>query len=146
MSLDYQTILVAVDGSTESELALQKAITLAVKEEAKLIISYIIDIRTYASIEHYDPTLTEQAEKFGVNLLKKYQKDATDAGVFDVETVLDHGSAKVKIPKDIATKFNVDLIIAGATGINAVERILIGSVSENIARRAKCDVLIVRKQ
>jgi nucleotide-binding universal stress UspA family protein len=53
---------------------------------------------------------------------------------------------KFKIPKDVAAKFHADLIIAGATGINAVERLFIGSVSGNIARRAKCDVLIVRKQ
>jgi len=36
------------------------------------------------------------------------------------------------------------LIIVGATGLNAVERFLIGSVSESVARYSKCDVLIVR--
>jgi nucleotide-binding universal stress UspA family protein len=32
----------------------------------------------------------------------------------------------------------------GATGLNAMERILIGSVSSYVARHAECDVLIVR--
>ena len=145
MSLNYQTILVAIDGSTESELALQKAFILAKRDEAKLVIAYVIDNRTSASIEHYDRTLTEQAEKFGVDLLKQYFHAAVEAGIQDVETVLEYGSPKVKIPKDIAKSFQVDLIVAGATGINAVERLFIGSVSENITRRAKCDVLIVRK-
>ena len=52
--------------------------------------------------------------------------------------------AKTKISKKIAPDKHVDLIVCGATGLNAVERILIGSVSQHILRYAKCDVLIVR--
>ena len=32
----------------------------------------------------------------------------------------------------------------GATGLNAVERLFIGSVSESVIRNASCDVLVVR--
>jgi nucleotide-binding universal stress UspA family protein len=32
----------------------------------------------------------------------------------------------------------------GATGLNAVERLFIGSVSESVIRNATCDVLVVR--
>ncbi len=32
----------------------------------------------------------------------------------------------------------------GATGLNAVERLLIGSVTEYVTRTADCDVLVVR--
>ncbi|MBO8441671.1 MAG: universal stress protein, partial [Firmicutes bacterium] len=39
---------------------------------------------------------------------------------------------------------NIDLIMIGATGLNAVERILIGSVTEYVTRTAQCDVLVVR--
>ena len=38
----------------------------------------------------------------------------------------------------------IDLIMLGATGLNAVERLFIGSVSEYVIRNANCDVLIVR--
>ena len=48
------------------------------------------------------------------------------------------------ISKDLSKKLNADLIICGATGLNTVERILIGSVSENIVRTAECDVLVIR--
>ena len=48
------------------------------------------------------------------------------------------------ITKDVAEKTVADLIVCGATGLNAVERFLIGSVSESIVRSAKCDVLVVR--
>ncbi|MDT8859736.1 universal stress protein [Alkalihalobacillus sp. MEB130] len=144
MSLHYKTILVAVDGSKEAKRALQKAIDLANKDRAKLVISYVIDNRTTGTIEHYDRTYAEQAEGYGVDLLEEYKTIALDAGLDDVVTDLGYGSPKVRIPKDVAEKHQADLIVAGATGVNAVERFLIGSVSENIARRAKCDVMIVR--
>ena len=53
---------------------------------------------------------------------------------------------EIKIPKEIAKNNNCDLIICGATGMSAVERFLMGSVSEHITRYAPCDVLIVRKE
>lgn len=44
---------------------------------------------------------------------------------------------KIRISKDLSRKLEVDLIICGATGLNAVERFLIGSVSVNIGCSAK---------
>ncbi|MGL4689424.1 MAG: universal stress protein, partial [Leuconostoc mesenteroides] len=35
-------------------------------------------------------------------------------------------------------------IVIGATGLNAVERLVIGSVTEFVTRSAKVDVLVVR--
>lgn len=145
MKKNYKKILVAVDGSDEAKLALHTAFDIAIKEDATLIITHIIDTRTFASIEQYDRTVVERAEAYGNELLEQYKTDAEAAGVTKVETVLDFGSPKIKIPKDIANKHEVDLIITGATGLNAVERILIGSVSEAIIRNSKCDVLVVRQ-
>ena len=62
----------------------------------------------------------------------------------NVNVIVEYGSPKTMILKDISKKLDADLIICGATGLNAVERFLIGSVSENIVRSAKCDVLVIR--
>jgi len=72
------------------------------------------------------------------------KKEAEKEGVQNVETIVEYGSPKVRIAKEIAPKHNADLIVCGATGLNAVERFFIGSVSEHITRYAKCDVLVVR--
>jgi len=37
-----------------------------------------------------------------------------------------------------------DLIILGSTGLNAMERILVGSVSSYVTRNALTDVIVVR--
>ena len=80
------------------------------------------------------------------NCLKTIKKALVNAGVTDVDYVIEFGSPKVRIPKDIAKKNNCDLIICGATGLNAVERFFIGSVSEHITRYAPCDVLVIRTE
>lgn len=58
--------------------------------------------------------------------------------------MIEYGSPKHIIAKEIPEEKEVDLILLGATGLNAVERLFIGSVSEYVIRNATCDVLVVR--
>jgi nucleotide-binding universal stress UspA family protein len=146
MTLKYKNILVAVDGSKEAEWAFKKAIEVAKRNDAKILLAHIIDTRTFATVEAYDRTIGERVNQFASQLMENYQQEAIAAGVTDVDYVIDYGSPKVQIPKDIAKKYKVDLIMCGATGLNAVERFFIGSVSEHITRYATCDVLIVRTE
>ncbi len=144
MALYYKSILVAVDGSKEAAWAFKKAIEIAKRNDARLVMTHIIDLRTFATVEAYDRTISERANQFATELMESYKQQAIDAGVEDVSYEIDYGSPKVKIAKDVAKKYNADLIICGATGMNAVERFFIGSVSEHITRYASCDVLVVR--
>jgi nucleotide-binding universal stress UspA family protein len=142
----YDHILVAIDGSKESEWALEKSIEIAKRNDAKLLLAHVIDTRSFLLIDSYDPDIAERANKLATDMLEKYQTQAIKAGVTHVHYEMEYGSPKVKIPKEIAKKHDIDLIVCGATGMNAVERFLIGSVSEHITRYSPCDVLIVRTQ
>lgn len=144
MSLTYKNILVAVDGSKEAEWAFHKSIEIAKRNNSKLILAHIVDTRTFATVEAYDNTIAIRADRYASELMQKYKSVAEAAGISEVIYEIDYGSPKLKIPKDLAKKFNVDLIICGATGVNMVERFFIGSVSESITRYAPCDVLVVR--
>lgn len=146
LSFEYDRILVAVDGSDASELAFKKAIDIVHRNNAKLYLVHVIDTRTITTVapEVYDQTLAKRSENYAKTLLNDYKSRAEKKGITDITTHVEIGSPKIKIPKDIAKKFEVDLIICGATGMNTVERFLIGSVSESITRHASCDVLVVR--
>ncbi|BDG37102.1 universal stress protein [Saccharococcus caldoxylosilyticus] len=146
MTMTYKTIVVAVDGSKEAEWAFKKAIQIAKRNNAKLILSHIIDLRGFATVEIHDHTVVERSEQYAKELLSGYQQQALAAGLNDVVIDIEFGSPKVKIAKEVAPKYKADLIICGATGLNAMERLLIGSVSEHITRYAKCDVLVVRTE
>ncbi|GIP65471.1 universal stress protein [Virgibacillus pantothenticus] len=142
--MKYKNIVVAVDGSEASEKAFKKSLDIAKRNDARLILAHVVDSRTFATAEAYDRTLAERADEYAKELLDSYVDNAKAAGLEDLVRCVEYGSPKVKIAKDIAKQFEADLIICGATGMNAVERFLIGSVSENITRYAKCDVLVVR--
>lgn len=146
MMYTYKRILVAVDGSKEADLAFKKAVKICNRNQAELVIAHIVDTRAYATMEAYDIRMTENAEKFATDMLANYKEMANSSNIQTVETVIEYGSPKVRIAKDVAKEKEIDLIICGATGLNAVERLFIGSVSEHIVRNAKCDVLVVRNE
>ncbi|MEH7373827.1 universal stress protein [Neobacillus drentensis] len=144
MGFQYQNILVAIDGSKEADWAFKKGIEIAKRNDATLLLVHVIDTRTFALIEAYDTVIGDRAEKLAKDMLENYLKQAEDAGLTKVQYEIDYGSPKIRIPRDLAKKHNVDLILCGATGLNVVERFFIGSVSEHITRYAACDVLVVR--
>lgn len=141
----YKSIVVAVDGSKEAEYAFKKSVEVAKRnDEAKLNLVNVIDTRSFAAIEAYDRSIAERAQGFSEELLNGYKKQAEEAGVKNVNVIIEYGSPKAIITKELSKVVEADLIVCGATGLNAVERFLIGSVSEAIVRSAKCDVLVVR--
>ncbi|GEN45908.1 nucleotide-binding universal stress UspA family protein [Alkalibacillus filiformis] len=146
MAFEYHDIVIAVDGSKASEYAFLKAIDIAKRNHAKLIISHVVDTRVYSTIEAYDRSVSDRVQNDALELLRTYQTRAEEAGVENVVTDLEHGSPKVKIAKEVAPRHNADLIICGATGMNTVERFFIGSVSEHITRYSKVDVLVIRPE
>lgn len=146
MPFEYKRIVVAMDGSEASEHAFQKAIDIAKRNDAQLFLSHVVDTRAFASVEAYDRTLADRADDYASELLQKCEQQAKNAGLTSVQIDIEYGSPKIKIAKEIAPKYEADLIICGATGLNAVERFFIGSVSEHITRYANCDVLVVRPE
>lgn len=69
MSQTYQSILVAVDGSTNAEVALQKAIQVAKRNQAKLTIAHVIDTRALHNVVAFDASIYESLEKEAETLL-----------------------------------------------------------------------------
>lgn len=144
MLQQYKKIMVAVDGSEEAELAFKKAVNVALRNQAELLLAHVIDTRVFQTVGSFDTMMAEQATEMAKQSLKEYADLAKEDGVKQVDTVIEYGSPKSIIAKSIPAEKEVDLIMLGATGLNAVERLFIGSVSEYVIRNAPCDVLIVR--
>jgi len=144
METEYSKIVVAVDGSDDSDKAFHKAVAMANRHDATLVLTHVVDTRTYATIAEYDKVIVNRAKEFGQEILDKYEQIAKDANIEDLKILMKEGRPKSVITREIAPEEDADLIIVGATGLNAVERFLIGSVSESIIRNAKCDVLVVK--
>ncbi|WP_414055443.1 universal stress protein [Macrococcus equi] len=144
--MNYQHVLIPVDGSIVSEYAFQKALDIAKRNDAKVTIAHVVDIRTYANVEATHGSMSENADKYTEKMLAGYKDIAQKAGIKEVDTRIGHGAARQVLTKEIAPDVQCDLIVCGSSGINALERFVLGSVSEAIVRNAKCDVLVVRTE
>lgn len=140
----YQNIMVAVDGSHEAELAFEKGVNVALRNNSRLTIAHVIDTRALQSVSTFDAEVYEELQEDAKKLMDQYAEKAKEAGVTNVVTVVEMGNPKTLLATDIPEEQKVDLIMVGATGLNAFERLLVGSSSEYILRHAKVDLLVVR--
>ena len=140
----YQNIMVAVDGSHEAELAFEKGVNVALRNNSRLTIAHVIDTRALQSVSTFDAEVYEELQEDAKKLMDQYTEKAKEAGVANVVTIVEMGNPKTLLATDIPEEQKVDLIMVGATGLNAFERLLVGSSSEYILRHAKVDLLVVR--
>lgn len=144
MTQTYERILVAIDGSYESELAFEKAVNISLRNQATLLLTHIIDTTFLQSVTTFDNYIYDQLEKESQAVLDHYNQLAQQKGVTHLKQILEFGNPKLLLATEIPDRENVDLIMLGATGLNTFERLVIGSSSEYILRHAKVDLLIVR--
>lgn len=144
MSHHYERILIAIDGSYESELAFEKGVNIALRNNAELLLTHVIDTRALQSVATFDTYIYEKLEQEAKDVLNDYEQQARGKGLTKVKQVIEFGNPKTLLARDIPDKEKVDLIMVGATGLNTFERLLIGSSSEYIMRHAKVDLLVVR--
>lgn len=148
MSQFYQQILVPIDGSKESEAALHRAITLANADgkKTKIMLANVIDTRAIHNISAFDNSMIDTVTEDARQMLEKYQQQVKDAGIETVDYRIDYGSPKALLAHDIPEEIHADLVIIGATGLNAVEQLVVGSVTSYVTRISQVDVLVVREK
>ena len=127
MSHHYERILIAIDGSYESELAFEKGINIALRNNAELLLTHVIDTRALQSVATFDTYIYEKLEQEAKDVLNNYEQQAREKGLTKVKQVIEFGNPKTLLARDIPDKEKVDLIMVGATGLNTFERLLIGS-------------------
>ena len=74
MSQHYERIMIAVDGSYESELAFEKGVNVALRNKAELILTHVIDTRALQSIATFDTYIYEQLEEEAKGVLEGFEK------------------------------------------------------------------------
>ena len=143
---EYQTILVGTDGSDQAREAFEKALAVAKRNNSRVIVAHIIENRLYGNMGYTLTTseLIDVETARSKEMLEVYVAFAKKQWIDNVESVLTFGSPKVLMAEELPEKYHVDLIMVGQSGLNAVERFMIGSVSDHVIRHAPCDVLIVR--
>lgn len=147
---NYKRILVGVDASQTANLAVNRAIMMAKTDGAKLIIASVINDREIMGVSKKailgfgaaTPDQVNQVKDEITTMVQRYVQRAIDAGI-SVESVVTLGDPRSELATNIATNYDVDLIVVGATGVNLVGRMMLGSTADYVIRNAQCDVFVV---
>jgi nucleotide-binding universal stress UspA family protein len=148
----YGKILVAVDGSSSSDAALGEALELARDRGASLRVLHVVDSpyaypdAMYGHVTGDLDDLREAWEKAGQDIVAQAVARAREAGV-EPETRLVEGKGG-HVARSIveeARAWGADVIVMGTHGRRGIDRLLMGSVAEGVARTAPVSVLLVRR-
>jgi nucleotide-binding universal stress UspA family protein len=145
----YRRILVAVDGSRPSALALDEAIRLAREQpESMLRVLHVVNEGLTLPPGVLSPNLAEtdeQAYTQGRAVLDAAESQARGAGV-RVEGILAGAVAQRAGARivDEASEWSADLIVCGTHGRGGIVRLVLGSDAEYVVRHARVPVLLLR--
>jgi len=135
-------IMLMTDFSKASDLALEYALALARRYDARIYLTHVITPEVYQMAE---PGLAEMT----------YQKmrQAAEQGIADIlisgklrgvphETLLYEGALWPTVERLIQEQ-GIDLVVIGTHGRGQLKKLVMGSVAEEVFRQANCPVLTV---
>ena len=131
-------VLLPIDGSEGSKLAIDTAKMAAEKFDMEIILFNSVDIRPKAVNNYsYDNVVVDAIKKTSELILKDARKELEG---FHVEEVRAVGRAGEQIV-DYCENNPVDIIIMATRGVGAVERFFMGSVTNYVLNHTPVPVL-----
>lgn len=127
--------LLAYDGRPTSEKALDYAIEYSIRFEDPL---YIL---TVVREEQMDPEGPDESVR---EYMQAAQRKAASSGA-TVHTIIETGKPDETVI-DIADRYDCDTIIVGRSNRSSLDRFLLGSVSDHVAKHANCRVILVPEE
>ncbi len=148
----FQKVLLGVDGSTCSEDAANWLLRLPLPAESTVRLVTVIPpmddiVRASRMVPlplaedpvGLDQRLRDEAQQRLESLAAPFEQTGRKV---DAEVRGGHGALGLL---EAAEEWGADLIVVGAHGLSAIDRFLLGSVSEHVLRHAPCSVLVVKQ-
>ena len=145
--LKLERILCPVDFSEFSARAYRYGLSIAEHYGAKVVVQHVVELWRYpsagfaASAALYDEFCQAVCEN-GKERLREFVKNHTHNGI-EPELVVHEGMAPDAI-LSCAQAQKADGIVMGTHGQRGFDRLMLGSVTDRVMRRASCPVLVVR--
>jgi nucleotide-binding universal stress UspA family protein len=140
--MTWKTIVVGIDEDEASHHVLERAADLAQTPGAELVVTSVAPVLTGMATAHgigpWDPADSPDDHRTALGHAREYLHGRNVTAEF----VLGSGEPSDAI-LNLADEHAADLIVVGTREPSFVERLLSGSVSRAIARKAHTDVLIV---
>ena len=144
-------IMLATDGSSCSELAVDEVARRPWPGDSQIRIISVVEPHARLTAEPYMPApqlaeADEAARVYEQATVERASQSLSEAGRhLQISTDILSGSPKRMIVEE-TEKWGADLIVVGSHGYRSWERMLLGSVSQAVAMHAECSVEIVRRK
>ena len=143
----YQHILVPIDGSETSMIAMKEAIKLGKALNSKITVVQVMALDPFIA-DVYVKTgqtndLIERTRTYLLDILEQAKQKFAEKGI-TVETKLLEGFVVHEEIIEAAQDLNVDLIVMGSHGRTGVRKLVLGSVAQKVLGESHIPVLIVR--
>jgi nucleotide-binding universal stress UspA family protein len=144
-------MLVAVDGSSNSDRALDYALNLAEKCGSSVLILNVFQLPAFYESPEEPPVYSTSRADFISDLQKMHEETlARVAGKaralkpgLEIAAELREGEPAAQVV-GVAKEGGFDLIVVGHKGWSRMREIFLGGTSERVAHLAECAVLIVK--
>lgn len=138
----YKHILLAADGSEHSLRATEEAIKIASSAtDCKVEVVFVVDyLQSKKDVIH-----SQGIEGLEMSRRKKLLPivEKLKDNYISYEVRLMRGEPGPTIVEHV-NQTGVDLVVIGSRGLNALQEMVLGSVSHKVAKRVNCPVLIVK--
>ena len=143
----FQHILLPVDGSSSSSMAVEKASGLAQAFGSKVTAIYVIDPYAFSGVgadfAYGQAQYLDAATAEGNEALKGVAALLSAAGV-TVTTATIEAHAIYRGILETAASVGADLIVMGSHGRRGLEKLVLGSVAAQVLSHAHLPILVVR--
>lgn len=138
-----QKIIVAYDGSTFAQKAIDKALELAKKEETEIICVNVIEEYCPIGLTEIDCTIvremqTKESNAITANALEEFKKAGVNARV-----IIETGSPAEMII-EVAKREGADMIIAASHGKHGAKKFAFGSATARLIEHSPVPVLVMK--
>jgi len=140
----FKNILVPYDGSNHSKHAFKVALDMAKKYNSKISTVSVLDTSSgYWGHSTFWNEAMIGAKNLARKDLESFKSAAKKAKVSFHSDIIESKSISKTIVS-YSKSMKIDLIVMGAHGLTGWDKLILGSVTDSVAHRVKCPVLIVR--
>ncbi len=137
----FERILLATDGSEQSQVAVDAAIAIATSPTVKVRVSHVWNLEVHHRHGHWDLELRSEAEKLVDATVMRLFKAGVIAERQIIRADSNHVAAAIAVE---AKEFEADIVVIGSRGLSDWHSLTQHSVSHQVLSAVDCPVLIVR--
>jgi nucleotide-binding universal stress UspA family protein len=144
MSIFPTKVLIATDGSKDSQLAARTAVELAQQTSSELHVVYVLPWpdQGMRDLWGFDASAHDAAEVRGRARLKELAEGIETSGGTVAGTHFESGNPEVRIVA-VAEELGAGFVVMGKTGYGGLRRALMGSISDYVVRHATAPLVMV---